>query len=147
MKVVVQRCSSAAVSIDGETVGRIGQGLMLLVGLTHEDNETDIRWMADKIAGLRIFEDQAGKMNLSVREAGGAILSVSQFTLYGDARKGRRPNFMGAARPEHAQPLYEAFNAALRSLGLQVETGRFGAMMDVALVNSGPVTLVVDSKE
>ncbi|MGN7453252.1 D-aminoacyl-tRNA deacylase [Paenibacillus pasadenensis] len=147
MKVVVQRCSSAHVAVDGETTGRIGRGLLLLVGLTHEDGEADLRWMADKIAGLRIFEDESGKMNLSVKEAGGDILSVSQFTLYGDARKGRRPNFMAAARPEQAEPLYEAFNEALRSAGLKVETGRFGAMMDVALVNDGPVTLVIDSKE
>lgn len=147
MKVVVQRCSSAEVTVDGESVGRIGNGLMLLVGMTHEDSEADIRWMADKIAGLRIFEDEAGKMNLSVREAGGDILSVSQFTLYGDARKGRRPNFMAAARPEQAEPMYEAFNKTLREAGLHVETGRFGAMMNVALVNDGPVTLILDSKE
>ncbi|MCM3746673.1 D-aminoacyl-tRNA deacylase [Paenibacillus pasadenensis] len=147
MKVVVQRCSSAEVTVDGESVGRIGHGLMLLVGLTHEDSEADIRWMADKIAGLRIFEDEAGKMNLSVREAGGDILSVSQFTLYGDARKGRRPNFMAAARPEQAEPMYESFNNTLREAGLRVETGRFGAMMNVALVNDGPVTLILDSKE
>ncbi|ASS66291.1 MULTISPECIES: D-aminoacyl-tRNA deacylase [unclassified Paenibacillus] len=147
MKVVVQRCSSASVSVEGAPVGSIGHGLMLLVGITHEDSEADISWMADKIANLRIFEDGAGKMNLSVLDSGGAVLSVSQFTLYGDCRKGRRPNFMSAARPEHAEPLYEAFNGALRALGLQVETGRFGAMMDVSLVNEGPVTLLVDSRE
>ncbi|QJC52855.1 D-tyrosyl-tRNA(Tyr) deacylase [Paenibacillus albicereus] len=147
MKVVVQRCSSAQVAVEGETTGRIGRGLLLLVGITHEDSEADLRWMADKIVGLRIFEDESGKMNLSVKEAGGDILSVSQFTLYGDARKGRRPNFMAAARPEQAEPMYEAFNAALRASGLKVETGRFGAMMDVSLVNDGPVTLVIDSKE
>ncbi|CDN42423.1 MULTISPECIES: D-aminoacyl-tRNA deacylase [Paenibacillus] len=147
MKVVVQRCSSASVSVGGAVVGSIGQGLMLLVGLTHEDTEVDITWMADKVANLRIFEDGDGKMNLSVLDAGGAVLSVSQFTLYGDCRKGRRPNFMSAARPEHAEPLYEAFNGALRALGLQVETGRFGAMMDVSLVNDGPVTLIVDSRD
>jgi len=147
VKVVVQRCSSASVSVGGAVVGSIGQGLMLLVGLTHEDTEVDITWMADKVANLRIFEDGDGKMNLSVLDAGGAVLSVSQFTLYGDCRKGRRPNFMSAARPEHAEPLYEAFNGALRALGLQVETGRFGAMMDVSLVNDGPVTLIVDSRD
>ncbi|MGU3472980.1 D-aminoacyl-tRNA deacylase [Paenibacillus sp. D51F] len=147
MKVVVQRCSSASVSVGGAVVGSIGQGLMLLVGFAHEDSEADISWMADKIANLRIFEDGDGKMNLSVLDAGGALLSVSQFTLYGDCRKGRRPNFMSAARPEHAEPLYEAFNGALQALGLQVETGRFGAMMDVSLVNDGPVTLLLDSRE
>ncbi len=120
---------------------------MLLVGFAHEDSEADISWMAEKIANLRIFEDGDGKMNLSVLDAGGAVLSVSQFTLYGDCRKGRRPNFMSAARPEHAEPLYEAFNGALRAFGLQVETGRFGAMMDVSLVNDGPVTLLLDSRE
>ncbi|OXM15397.1 D-aminoacyl-tRNA deacylase [Paenibacillus herberti] len=146
MKVVVQRCSSAEVTVEGTSTGRIGRGLMLLVGLTHEDEEADIRWMADKIANLRIFEDESRKMNLSVRDAEGEILSVSQFTLYGDARKGRRPNFMAAARPEQAEPMYEAFNDALRASGLKVETGRFGAMMDVSLVNDGPVTLILDSK-
>ncbi|SDT31130.1 D-tyrosyl-tRNA(Tyr) deacylase [Paenibacillaceae bacterium GAS479] len=143
---VVQRCSSAEVTVEGISTGRIGRGLMLLVGLTHEDEEADIRWMADKIANLRIFEDESRKMNLSVRDAEGEILSVSQFTLYGDARKGRRPNFMAAARPEQAEPMYEAFNDALRSSGLKVETGRFGAMMDVSLVNDGPVTLILDSR-
>ncbi|REE84339.1 D-tyrosyl-tRNA(Tyr) deacylase [Paenibacillus taihuensis] len=145
MRVVVQRSKGASVVIGGETVGSIDKGLVLLVGITHEDTETDIKWMADKVVGLRIFEDEAGKMNLSVQEIGGAILSVSQFTLYGDCRKGRRPNFMAAARPEQAAPLYEAFNDALRGLGLTVATGKFGADMDVSLTNWGPVTLVVDS--
>ncbi|XEC93135.1 D-aminoacyl-tRNA deacylase [Paenibacillus tarimensis] len=147
MRVVVQRSKAAAVTIDGETVGKIRSGLVLLVGLTHEDSEGDVRWMADKIAGLRIFEDDAGKMNLSVQDTGGEILSVSQFTLYGDCRKGRRPNFMNAAGPEKAERLYDKFNAYLKELGLNVETGRFGAMMDVSLVNWGPVTLIVDSRE
>ncbi|SEM69138.1 D-aminoacyl-tRNA deacylase [Paenibacillus sp. OV219] len=146
MKVVVQRSKGASVVISGETVGSIDKGLVLLVGITHEDKEADMKWMAEKIAGLRIFEDESGKMNLSVQDMGGAILSVSQFTLYGDCRNGRRPNFMAAARPEQAEPLYEAFNAALRSTGLTVETGRFGADMDVSLTNWGPVTLIVDSK-
>lgn len=119
---------------------------MLLVGITHEDDESDIRWMAEKIAGLRIFEDEEGKMNHSVKDVGGAILSVSQFTLYGDCRKGRRPNFMAAARPEQAEALYDAFNKQLQSSGLAVETGKFGAMMDVSLINWGPVTLIIDSK-
>ncbi|WP_274650037.1 D-aminoacyl-tRNA deacylase [Paenibacillus humicola] len=146
MRVVVQRSKRAAVTVCGETVGEIQGGLVLLVGITHEDTEADVRWMADKISGLRIFEDEAGKMNRSVVDTGGSVLSVSQFTLYGDCRKGRRPNFMAAARPEHAESLYEAFNGALRGAGLPVETGRFGAMMDVSLVNDGPVTLILDSK-
>ncbi|SFS58923.1 D-aminoacyl-tRNA deacylase [Paenibacillus sp. BC26] len=146
MKVVVQRSKKASVTVDGEKVGSIDRGLMLLVGITHEDDESDIRWMAEKIAGLRIFEDEEGKMNHSVKDVGGAILSVSQFTLYGDCRKGRRPNFMAAARPEQAEALYDAFNKQLQSSGLAVETGKFGAMMDVSLINWGPVTLIIDSK-
>ncbi|MNW49276.1 D-tyrosyl-tRNA(Tyr) deacylase [compost metagenome] len=145
MRVVVQRCREARVNVGGETVGAIGPGLMLLVGVTHEDTEQDAAYLAEKIAGLRIFEDEAGKMNLAVTEIGGAILSVSQFTLYGDSRKGRRPNFMAAARPEMAEPLYERFNELLRAKGLTVETGVFGAEMDVGLTNWGPVTLIVDS--
>lgn len=146
MKVVVQRSKAATVVVDGEMVGRIEHGLVLLVGVTHEDSERDARWMADKIAGLRIFEDSDGKMNLSVSEVGGQLLSVSQFTLYGDCRKGRRPNFMEAARPEQAELLYEQFNSMLRESGLTVATGRFGAMMEVSLANWGPVTLIIDSK-
>jgi D-tyrosyl-tRNA(Tyr) deacylase len=147
MKLVIQRCKSASVEVDGAVVGRIGAGLTILVGVTGEDTTKDALYLADKAAGLRIFEDDNGKMNFSVEEIGGAILSVSQFTLYGDCRKGRRPNFMAAARPEPAQALYEAFNDALRAKGLNVETGVFGAMMDVSLVNWGPVTLIVDSRD
>ncbi|AGA58608.1 MAG: D-tyrosyl-tRNA(Tyr) deacylase [Thermobacillus sp.] len=147
MRIVVQRVSSASVAVGGETVGEIGRGLLLLVGVTHDDTEADAKWMADKIAGLRIFEDDAGKMNLSVLDTGGSILSVSQFTLYGDCRKGKRPNFMEAARPEQAEPLYEMLNAYLREQGLAVETGRFGAMMEVRLVNDGPVTLILDTRD
>ncbi|MDR6555544.1 D-aminoacyl-tRNA deacylase [Paenibacillus qinlingensis] len=146
MRVVVQRCKRAEVTVDDQIIGRIGQGLMLLVGITHEDTEQDAKYLADKVAGLRIFEDETGKMNLSVIETGGAILSVSQFTLYGDCRKGKRPNFMSAARPQQAEPLYHQFNAMLREQGLQVETGAFGEMMDVSLTNWGPVTLIIDSK-
>ncbi|WP_028561814.1 D-aminoacyl-tRNA deacylase [Paenibacillus pinihumi] len=146
MRIVVQRSKAASVTVDGEIVGRIDKGLVLLVGITHEDTDADARWLADKIAGLRIFEDGQGKMNLSIADIGGQILSVSQFTLYGDCRKGRRPNFMNAARPELAEPLYETFNGMLREAGLPVATGRFGAMMDVSLTNWGPVTLILDSK-
>ncbi|MVO99636.1 D-aminoacyl-tRNA deacylase [Paenibacillus lutrae] len=146
MKVVVQRSKEAQVSVAGEVIGHIEQGLMLLVGITHEDTEEDARYLADKISGLRIFEDEQEKMNFSVKDIGGGILSVSQFTLYGDCRKGRRPNFMAAARPEQAEALYEKFNELLRGHGLHVETGAFGEMMDVSFTNWGPVTLIVDSK-
>ncbi|WP_339266681.1 D-aminoacyl-tRNA deacylase [Paenibacillus sp. FSL R5-0470] len=146
MRVVVQRCKDAKVTVDKAVTGEIGKGLMLLVGVTHEDTEKDAKYLADKIAGLRIFEDDAGKMNYSVTETEGAILSVSQFTLYGDCRKGRRPNFMGAAAPAEAERLYDYFNQELRTGGLQVETGVFGAMMDVSLTNWGPVTLILDSR-
>jgi D-tyrosyl-tRNA(Tyr) deacylase len=145
MRIVVQRCKEARVNVNGETVAQIGKGLVALVGVTHDDTEQDARYLADKLAGLRIFEDAEGKMNLSVLDVGGQILSVSQFTLYGDARKGKRPNFMAAARPETARPLYEKFNELLRGYGLPVETGIFGAMMDVELTNWGPVTLIVES--
>lgn len=147
MKVVVQRSKAASVSVEEKQVGSIPFGLVLLVGITHEDSEKDIKWMADKLAGLRIFEDEEGKMNFDITQIGGSILSISQFTLYGDCRKGRRPNFMQAARPEQAEQLYEQFNALLRNKGLTVETGQFGAMMDVQLTNDGPVTLVIDSAE
>ncbi|MCM3272875.1 D-aminoacyl-tRNA deacylase [Paenibacillus elgii] len=147
MRVVLQRSKAAQVTVDGETVGRIDHGLVLLVGIADGDTEEDARYLADKISGLRIFEDEQGKMNHSVLETGGQVLSISQFTLYGDCRKGRRPNFMAAARPELAEPLYERFNGMLREAGLHVETGRFGAMMDVSLVNDGPVTLIVESKQ
>lgn len=146
MRVVVQRCKEARVTVDGSVVGQIGKGLVLLVGVTHEDTEDDARYMADKLAGLRIFEDAESKMNLSVLDVGGEVLSVSQFTLYGDTRKGKRPNFMAAARPEQARPLYEKLGELLREKGLRVETGVFGAMMDVELVNWGPVTLILESR-
>lgn len=146
MRAVIQRSKAAEVTIEGERVGYITQGLVLLVAVTHEDNEDDAIYLAEKIAGLRIFEDDAGKMNFSVSDIQGQILSVSQFTLYGDCSKGRRPNFMAAARPEPAEALYNYFNAKLRTLGLQVETGVFGRMMDVSLINWGPVTLILDSR-
>lgn len=146
MRVVVQRSRQASVTVNGEIVGKIESGLVLLVGITHGDTKDDAEYVAEKIANLRIFEDENGKMNRSVKDEGGAILSVSQFTLYGDTRKGRRPSFVEAARPEQAKPLYDFFNDKLREQGLNVETGVFGAMMDVALVNDGPVTLIVENK-
>ena len=147
MRVVLQRVSSASVAIDGNTVGEIGQGFVALVGFTHSDTVDDVHWMADKIVGLRLISDDAGKMNLGLAEAGGAILAISQFTLYGDARKGRRPSFIDAARPEVAIPLYESFVMALRATGVTVETGEFGADMQVSLVNDGPVTLMLERPE
>lgn len=146
MRVVIQRSKEAQVTVEGEVTGRIEKGLVVLLGVTHDDTEQDARFLADKVAGLRIFEDENEKMNLSVRDIGGQILSVSQFTLYGDARKGKRPNFMAAARPEQAEGLYDRFNELLRETGLHVETGVFGAMMDVSLTNWGPVTIILDSR-
>ncbi|MCL6487980.1 D-aminoacyl-tRNA deacylase [Alicyclobacillus mali (ex Roth et al. 2021)] len=146
MRVVVQRSGPARVRVDGEIVGEIDFGLVLLVGVGKDDGPEDVRYLADKIAGLRIFPDEDGKLNRDVREVGGAVLSVSQFTLYGDARKGRRPSYADAAPPEMAESLYDALNDALRAEGLRVETGRFRAMMQVELVNDGPVTILLDSK-
>lgn len=146
MRAVIQRSKAAEVTVEGQCIGRITQGLVLLVAVTHEDTEADARFLAEKIAGLRIFEDDLGKMNFSVREVEGQILSISQFTLYGDCSKGRRPNFMAAAKPGPAEVLYDYFNERLRGLGLHVETGAFGKMMDVALTNWGPVTLILESK-
>lgn len=146
MRVVVQRSKKASVTVEGEITGQISWGLVLLVGVTHEDTNKDAIYLADKIVNLRIFEDENEKMNLALMDVGGQILSVSQFTLYGDCRKGRRPNFMEAAKPEHAVQIYENFNQILREKGIQVETGQFGAMMDVALTNDGPVTLILESK-
>ncbi|HEY1380889.1 MAG TPA: D-aminoacyl-tRNA deacylase [Gemmataceae bacterium] len=145
MRAVIQRVSRASVTIGGEVVGRIDRGLLVLLGLTHSDTPADACWLAEKTIGLRIFNDADGKMNLGLTDVGGAVLVVSQFTLYGDAQKGRRPSFVAAARPEQAIPLYEAFVNGVRALGVPVETGRFGAMMDVELVNDGPVTLILDS--
>ncbi|MGE7985088.1 D-aminoacyl-tRNA deacylase [Lysinibacillus fusiformis] len=146
MKVVLQRSKTASVTVDGTITGAIDSGYVLLVGITHEDTQEDVAYLAKKVANLRLWEDADGKMNHSILEQGGAILSVSQFTLYGDAKKGNRPSFTSAARPEVAEPLWEAFNQALREHGLHVETGIFGAMMDVALINDGPVTILLESK-
>lgn len=147
MRVVLQRVSRASVTIDGRVAGRIGRGYCLLTGFTHGDTAEQVTWMADKIAGLRVFPDAQEKMNLSLGEIEGAVLVVSQFTLYGDASKGRRPSFVDAARPETAIPLYERFLAELRARGLEVASGEFGAMMQVELVNDGPVTLVLERSE
>jgi len=144
VRVLLQRVKQASVQVDEETIGQIKQGYLLLVGVTHEDTEHEVNWLADKVTGLRVFEDADEKMNLSIQDVAGQILSVSQFTLYGDTMKGRRPAFTQAAKPDVAETLYEAFNDRLRSNGLVVETGRFGAMMDVALVNDGPVTLMLE---
>ena len=140
----MQRVARASVTIDGRVVGSIGRGLLVLLGVGKQDTPEQVTWMADKIAGLRIFADADDKMNRDLAAAGGAVLVVSQFTLYGDVAKGRRPSFVDAAPPEIAIPLYEAFIAALRGRGLTVATGEFGAMMDVELVNDGPVTLIVE---
>ncbi|MFN9576453.1 MAG: D-aminoacyl-tRNA deacylase [Gemmatimonadota bacterium] len=144
MRVLLQRVSRAEVRVRDEggarVAGRIGRGFCLLVGFTHADTGEQVRWMAEKVAGLRLFADADDRLDLALGDVGGAVLVVSQFTLYGDARKGRRPSFVDAARPEVAAPLYEAFVAALRGLGLEVATGSFGATMDVEIVNDGPVT-------
>jgi D-tyrosyl-tRNA(Tyr) deacylase len=145
MRAVVQRVSQAAVDVGGERVAHIGRGLLVLLGVGQGDTEADARYLADKVAGLRIFADEGGKMNLSVEEIGGEVLVVSQFTLYGDTRKGRRPNFTSSAPPEVALPLYQLFVKALAARGLPVQEGRFGEMMAVSLINDGPVTLIVES--
>jgi len=145
VKAVVQRVSRAEVRVDGQVVGSIDRGLMILLGITHDDTPETAEKLAAKVAGLRIFEDEAGKMNLSVADVEGALLCISQFTLYGDVRRGRRPSFDAAASPETARPLYDAFCSAIENAGLRCERGVFGAHMDVELVNDGPVTLVIDS--
>ncbi|MBS0633076.1 MAG: D-tyrosyl-tRNA(Tyr) deacylase [Verrucomicrobia bacterium] len=147
MRAVIQRVTEARVTVTGETIGEIGPGLLVLLGVHQADTEEDARWLVEKIVALRIFEDDAGKMNRSVAETGGGILVVSQFTLCASTRKGTRPSFNDAARPDRAIPLYEFFLAQTATLlGRPVQTGRFGAMMDVALHNDGPVTLVIDSR-
>ncbi|WP_138415601.1 D-aminoacyl-tRNA deacylase [Aquibacillus sediminis] len=147
MKAVIQKAKQASVAVEGETVGEIDKGLVILLGVTHEDTEEDANYLVNKIINLRIFEDDAGKMNLSLKDVAGSLLSISQFTLYGDCRKGRRPNFMAAAKPEPAKTLYETFNRLVSEQGVHVETGQFGEMMDVNLTNDGPVTLIIDSSD
>ena len=147
MRAVVQRVSRASVRVDGEIVGQIDAGLLVLLGVGQEDTESDADYLVDKIVGLRVFEDAEGKMNRSVIDEGGAVLAVSQFTLFGDVRRGKRPSFDGAARPELAKKLYEYFVERVRASGVRCETGTFQAMMQVELVNEGPVTIMVDSKK
>ena len=145
MRAVVQRVSRAKVTVNAWTTGEIGMGLLVLLGVGHDDSESDATYLAEKIAGLRIFEDHEGKMNRSVLDVGGSVLAVSQFTLYGDARRGKRPSFDAAAPPDNARQLYELFVECIRATGLRCETGRFQEMMQVESVNEGPVTILVDS--
>jgi D-tyrosyl-tRNA(Tyr) deacylase len=145
MRAIVQRVSRAQVTVKGEVTGAIGLGLLVLLGVGRDDTEADANYLAEKIAGLRVFEDDRGKMNRSVHEAGGSVLAVSQFTLYGDVRRGKRPSFDGAAAPDKARELYEFFVERIRAAGLRCETGRFQEMMKVELVNEGPVTILLDS--
>ncbi len=145
MRAVVQRVKNAGVKVEGKQVGAVDNGLLVFLGVTHNDTENDAKYLADKIVGLRIFEDSDDKLNLSVQDVGGSILSVSQFTLFGDCRRGRRPSFTEAAPPAQGDALYQAFNGYLREHGIQVETGQFQAHMEVSLVNDGPVTILLDS--
>lgn len=147
MRCVVQRVTEASVAVDGEVIGRCAKGFMVLIGVHADDTERDLRYMAEKVPKLRVFEDDAGKMNLSLKDVGGGMLAISQFTLYGDARGGNRPSFITAARPEKANPMYEQLVEAWRAQGIHVETGRFGADMKVSLVNDGPVTILMDSSK
>lgn len=147
MRLVIQRVLESSVAVDGNIVGKIGAGFLVLCGVEDGDTENDVKYCVDKTANLRIFEDEAGKMNRSILDVGGEILAVSQFTLHGDARHGRRPSFSTAARPETAVPLYEAYCAGLRQAGVHVETGIFQADMKVSLINDGPVTLLLDSRK
>ena len=148
MRVVLQRCTRAEVRIDGQTVGQIGKGFMCLVGITEGDTTVEADLLAKKVAQMRVFEDEQGKMNLALKDVGGSILSISQFTLYADCRKGNRPSFIRAARPEVAEPLYDYFNSQLRqTFEIAVETGRFGADMKVDFINDGPVTILLDTAE
>ena len=147
MRSVIQRVTRASVHIDGETVGEIGAGVVVLLGVTHNDTERDVDYLVEKVTSLRIFEDRNGQMNLSLADTGGALLIVSQFTLYGDVRKGRRPSFSSAAPPDQAEALYDRFVEQARKSDAKVATGRFGAMMKVELVNDGPVTILLDSNK
>ncbi|WP_372713736.1 D-aminoacyl-tRNA deacylase [Ilyobacter sp.] len=147
MKVVIQRVSKAQVSVENNIVGKIEKGFLILLGITHTDNEKDAKWLVDKISGLRIFSDELGKMNKSLTDVGGEILLISQFTLYGDSRKGRRPSFVEAAKPDIAIPLYNKFIEYVKEKNIKIFTGEFGADMKVELLNDGPVTMIIDSPE
>ena len=147
MRAVVQRVSRASVKVNGERTGNIGEGLLVLLGVAQDDTDADASYLAQKVAGLRVFEDTEGKMNRSVTDIGGAVLAVSQFTLLGDVRKGKRPSFDAAARPERARALYQHFVERIRAAGLRCETGRFQEMMEVQLINRGPVTILLDSRK
>lgn len=147
MRIVIQRVSKASVSIDEEVVGQIGRGFMVLVGVEEADSQEDVDYLVRKTANMRIFEDEEGKMNISLKDVGGQVLSISQFTLHANTKKGNRPSFVDAARPDHSLPLYEAYNEGLRQEGLTVETGEFGADMQISLINDGPVTIIIDSKD
>ncbi|MUK87005.1 D-tyrosyl-tRNA(Tyr) deacylase [Ornithinibacillus sp. L9] len=147
MKAVIQRARDASVTVEGQVVGQVEHGFVVLLGVTHEDTIEDAKYIANKLVHLRVFEDENEKMNLSLKDVGGSVLSISQFTLYGDTRKGRRPNFLQAAKPKIANDLYEKFNELVANEGIHVETGEFGAMMDVQLTNDGPVTLIIDSQD
>ncbi len=146
MRALIQRVSHASVTVDGRVVGQIGRGFVILLGVTHTDGRAEATWLAAKIAGLRVFDDEAGKMNRALADVGGELLVVSQFTLYGDARKGRRPSFTGAAVPERAEPLVDTFVEILREAGFTVATGVFGAHMDVEIHNDGPVTMLIEKE-
>ncbi len=146
MRVVLQRVSRAVVRADGKTIAEIGKGLLILVGVKVGDSEKDAEFLAEKCSGLRVFEDEQGRVNLALSDTGGSVLAVSQFTLFGNCRKGRRPSFTDAAPPEKGERLYEHFVSQLRELGAQVQTGKFGAKMEVEMVNDGPVTFVLDSE-
>lgn len=147
MRIVVQRVKQASVKVDDKIVGEINNGFLLLVGVTHDDTSKDVDYLVNKIINLRIFEDDEGKMNLSLKQKNYDILSVSQFTLHADTRRGNRPSFINAARPEQAEKLYNEFNEKLKQQNIKVETGIFGAMMEVSLINDGPVTIIIDSKD
>lgn len=147
MKAIVQRSTGAKVNVDNETIGEIEYGLVVLIGITETDTDADIEAIVQKLIHLRIFEDEAGKLNLSLLDVGGSVLSISQFTLYADIRKGRRPSFVKAAHPDKANVLYELFNESIREKGIKVETGQFGAMMEVSLTNHGPVTIILETED